>query len=121
MQPESPHTRDGTMMCTGTSTPPSRTISRNCSGGCGSQSVSAQNRGIADMANLVAGDLRALGFKDVALVPTSGHPGVFGFYDAGAPRTLLVYMMYDVQPEETGWKVPAFDGAIVETRARHAS
>lgn len=78
-------------------------------------SVSAQNRGITEMAELVAGDLRALGFKDVAVVPTSGHPGVFGFYDAGAPRTLVVYMMYDVQPEETGWKVPAFDGALVET------
>jgi acetylornithine deacetylase/succinyl-diaminopimelate desuccinylase-like protein len=79
------------------------------------QSVSAQNRGIAEMANLVAGDLRTLGFKEVAHVPTSGHPGVFGVYDAGAPRTLLVYMMYDVQPEETGWKVPAFDGALVDT------
>jgi acetylornithine deacetylase/succinyl-diaminopimelate desuccinylase-like protein len=78
-------------------------------------SVSAQNRGIGDMAKLLADDLRALGFKEVAIVPTSGHPGVFGFYDAGAPRTLLVYMMYDVQPEETGWKVPAFDGALVET------
>jgi acetylornithine deacetylase/succinyl-diaminopimelate desuccinylase-like protein len=22
--------------------------------------------------------------------------------------------MYDVQPEETGWKVPAFDGALVD-------
>lgn len=78
-------------------------------------SVSAQNRGIAEMANLLAGDLRTLGFKEVTIVPTSGHPGVFGFYDAGAPRTLLVYMMYDVQPEETAWKVPAFDGALVET------
>ncbi len=78
-------------------------------------SVSAQNRGIAEMAALLAGDLRALGFKDVAIVPTAGHPGVFGFYDAGAPRTLLIYMMYDVQPEESGWKVPPFDGALVET------
>lgn len=78
-------------------------------------SVSAQNRGITEMANLLANDLRTLGFKEVELVPTSGHPGVFGFYDAGAPRTLLVYMMYDVQPEETGWKVPAFDGALVDT------
>ena len=77
------------------------------------QSVSAQNRGIADMAKLVATDLRDLGFKEVAIVPTKGHPGVFGFYDAGAPRTLLVYMMYDVQPEESGWNVPAFEGAVV--------
>jgi acetylornithine deacetylase/succinyl-diaminopimelate desuccinylase-like protein len=79
------------------------------------QSVSAQKRGIPEMAELLAGDLRGLGFKDVAIVPTTGHPGVFGFYDAGAPRTLAIYLMYDVQPEETGWKVPAFDGALVET------
>jgi acetylornithine deacetylase/succinyl-diaminopimelate desuccinylase-like protein len=81
------------------------------------QSVSAQNRGIVEMANLLAGDLRDLGFKEVAIVPTKGHPGVFGFYDAGAPRTLVVYMMYDVQPEETGWRVPAFEGALVDTEA----
>ncbi len=78
------------------------------------QSVSAQNRGIAEMASLLAADLRALGFKEVAVVPTKGHPGVFGFYDAGAPRTLVVYLMYNVQPEETGWNVPAFDGALVD-------
>jgi acetylornithine deacetylase/succinyl-diaminopimelate desuccinylase-like protein len=47
-------------------------------------------------------------------VPTKGHPGVFGVYDAGAARTLIIYMMYDVQPEETGWKVPAFDGALID-------
>ena len=78
-------------------------------------SVSAQSRGITEMTQLLAGDLRTLGFKEVAIVPTSGNPGVVGFYNAGAPRTLLVYMMYDVQPEETGWKVPAFDGALIET------
>lgn len=78
------------------------------------QSVSAQNRGINEMAELVAADLRQLGFKEVELVQTKGHPGVFGFYDAGAPRTLVIYLMYDVQPEETGWKVPAFDGALVD-------
>ena len=77
-------------------------------------SVSAQNRGISDMANMLAGDLRQLGFKEVEIVPTAGHPGVFGFYDAGAPRTLVVYMMYVVQPEETGWQVDAFEGALVE-------
>ncbi|HEX2444024.1 MAG TPA: M20/M25/M40 family metallo-hydrolase [Vicinamibacterales bacterium] len=78
-------------------------------------SVSAQNRGIAEMAKLLANDLNTLGFKEVAIVPTAGHPGVFGFFDAGAPRTLVVYMMYDVQPEETGWQVPAFEGAIKDT------
>jgi acetylornithine deacetylase/succinyl-diaminopimelate desuccinylase-like protein len=77
-------------------------------------SVSAQNRGIKEMAEMLAGDLRALGFKEVELVPTAGHPGVFGYLDAGAKKTLVVYMMYDVQPEETGWSVPAFEGALVD-------
>lgn len=77
-------------------------------------SVSAQSRGIREMAGLLADDLRRLGFREVEIVPTSGHPGVWGYYDAGAPRTLAIYLMYDVQPEETGWSVPAFDGALVE-------
>ena len=48
-------------------------------------SISAQNRGIQEMATLVRDDLRKLGFKEAELVPTSGHPGVWGFYDAARP------------------------------------
>jgi acetylornithine deacetylase/succinyl-diaminopimelate desuccinylase-like protein len=78
-------------------------------------SISAQNNGIAEMAEMVRKDLLALGFKEAELVPTSGHPGVWGYYDAGAEKTLAVYMMYDVQPvEATGWSVNAFDGALVD-------
>jgi acetylornithine deacetylase/succinyl-diaminopimelate desuccinylase-like protein len=78
-------------------------------------SVSAQNIGIRQMAELVRDDLRKLGFKETQLVPTKGHPGVWGFYDAGAPKTLAVYMMYDVQPVDTvGWQVPGFEGALVD-------
>ena len=79
-------------------------------------SVSAQNRGIAEMAAMLRDDLRALGFQEAELVPTGGHPGVWGYHDAGAPRTLVVYMMYDVQPEETGWSVPAYEGRLVENQ-----
>ena len=79
------------------------------------RSVSAQSDGIQQMAALVAEDLRKIGFKEVELAPTKGHPGVFGFYDAGAPRTLVVYMMYDVQPvEPEGWRVNPFAGEIVD-------
>ncbi len=78
-------------------------------------SVSAQNVGIQEMAELLRNDLLAIGFQQAELVPTDGHPGVFGWYDAGAPRTLLVYMMYDVQPVEVDdWQVPPFDGALVD-------
>jgi hypothetical protein len=73
------------------------------------RSVSAQDDGIQAMAEMVRNDLRQLGFTEAEIVPTSGHPGVWGYYDAGAAKTLAVYMMYDVQPvEATGWSVNAF-------------
>ncbi len=79
------------------------------------RSISAQNDGVQEMATLLRDDLRALGFKEAEVVPTSGHPGVWGYYDAGAAKTLAVYMMYDVQPiEPEGWRVNAFEGSIVD-------
>lgn len=79
------------------------------------RSISAQDDGIRDMAGLLADDLRALGFAEVQLVETAGHPGVLGWYDAGAERTLVVYMMYDVQPIEPNWRIDdPFAGELVE-------
>src|SRR5688572_28553057 len=79
------------------------------------RSISAQNDGIAQMAEMVRKDLLALGFKEAEVVPTTGHPGVWGYYNAGAEKTLAVYMMYDVQPvEPTGWQVNAFAGELVD-------
>ncbi|MCK9488642.1 MAG: M20/M25/M40 family metallo-hydrolase [Xanthomonadales bacterium] len=79
------------------------------------RSISAQDDGIADMAQLLADDLRELGFQEVAQVATPGHPGVLGYYDAGAQRTLVVYMMYDVQPIEPNWRIDdPFAGELVE-------
>lgn len=78
-------------------------------------SVSAQNQGVKEMAALVAADLKKIGFQEAEVVPTSGHPGVWGYYDAGAEKTLVVYMMLDVQPvEPKDWKVPPFAGALVD-------
>lgn len=79
------------------------------------RSISAQDDGIDAMARLVADDLRGLGFRDVELVETPGHPGVLGYYDAGAPHTLVVYMMYDVQPIEADWQIgDPFAGELVD-------
>ena len=78
-------------------------------------SDSAQGTGIEEMATMVRDDFRQLGFKEAELVPTTGHPGVWGYYDAGAERTLAVYMMYDVVPavvEE--WRVAPFAAELVE-------
>ncbi|MFQ5703987.1 MAG: M20/M25/M40 family metallo-hydrolase [Gemmatimonadales bacterium] len=79
-------------------------------------SVSAQDIGVEEMAILVKDDLASLGFSETTLVKTDGHPGVWGYYDAGAAKTLMVYMMYDVQPvDPNDWRVPPFDGALVNT------
>lgn len=79
------------------------------------RSISAQNDGVREMAAMLRDDLKRIGFQEAEIAETSGHPGVFGYYDAGAKETLLVYMMYDVQPvEPEAWQVPPFEGAIVE-------
>lgn len=79
------------------------------------KSISAQDDGVRDMAELVRADFEALGFQEAELVETEGHPGVWGYYDAGAERTLMVYMMYDVQPvNPEDWESPPFEANIVE-------
>ena len=67
------------------------------------------------MAALLRDDLLELGFVEAELVPTDGHPGVWGYYDAGAEKTLVVYLMYDVQPvEPDDWQSPPFAAELVD-------
>lgn len=78
-------------------------------------SISAQNVGIAEMAELVRQDLEDIGFSEAEIVPTDGHPGVWGYYDAGADRTLVVYFMYDVQPvNPEDWQSPPFAAELID-------
>lgn len=78
-------------------------------------SISAQDDGVLEMAELLRQDLEDMGFAEAELVPTDGHPGVWGYYDAGAEKTLMLYMMYDVQPvNPDDWQVPPFAGALVD-------
>lgn len=78
-------------------------------------SVSAQNIGIQEMAEMLRSDLADIGFSEAELVPTDGHPGVWAYYDAGADKTLVVYLMYDVQPvDPEDWQSPPFEGNLVD-------
>lgn len=78
-------------------------------------SISAENLGIRECATLIRDYLRRLGCKDARLVETSGNPVVYGYYDAGADKTVIIYMMYDTQPvDEPGWIVPPLEGRVVE-------
>jgi acetylornithine deacetylase/succinyl-diaminopimelate desuccinylase-like protein len=78
-------------------------------------SVSTDPDHQADMtvaAEWLAGQLRKLGFEDVAIYPTAKHPVVFGQYlvRPNLP-TVLIYGHYDVQPAEPleKWVTPAFE------------
>ena len=78
-------------------------------------SVSAQDVGIQEMAALVRQDLEDLGFQEAEIVRTDGHPGVWGCYDAGAEKTLVVYLMYDVQPvNPEDWDSPPFAAELID-------
>lgn len=78
-------------------------------------SISAENRGIRECAELVKKYFVDLGCKDSKLVETSGHPVVYGAYNAGAEKTIIVYFMYDTQPvDDPGWTVPPLEGRIVD-------
>ena len=72
-------------------------------------SVSAENQGIAEMAQLIAGEIGQLGGIG-RVVPAKEFPIVYGRFDVGAPRTLVIHSMYDTTPaDEPGWVVPPFE------------
>lgn len=67
-------------------------------------------------AEWLAANMRQAGLKDVEVVPTPGHPVVYGeWLEAGSSApTVLVYGHYDVQPAkmEDGWNTPPFEPTI---------
>jgi len=78
-------------------------------------SIAAENRGVTEGCDLTMQLLRDAGFNQVAKVPTDGQPGIFATLDAGAPRTLGIYFMYDVkQVDPTEWSSPPWDASLVE-------
>jgi acetylornithine deacetylase/succinyl-diaminopimelate desuccinylase-like protein len=69
----------------------------------------SEGRGVGETLDLFAATLRELGCQEVELVPTAGEPGVFGFYDAGAPVTIVSYCMLDTKSPAGRWSVPPFE------------
>jgi acetylornithine deacetylase/succinyl-diaminopimelate desuccinylase-like protein len=78
-------------------------------------SIAAENRGMVEGCDLMIRLLKEAGFQRAEKVATDGQPGVFATLDAGAPRTLALYFMYDVkQVDPSEWSSPPWDAAIVE-------
>jgi acetylornithine deacetylase/succinyl-diaminopimelate desuccinylase-like protein len=78
-------------------------------------SIAAENRGVNEGCDLTMRFLREAGFGQVTKIPTDGQPGIFATLDAGAPRTLGLYFMYDVkQVDPTEWSSPPWAAELVE-------
>jgi acetylornithine deacetylase/succinyl-diaminopimelate desuccinylase-like protein len=78
-------------------------------------SIAAENRGVNEGCELTMRFLREAGFGSVTKIPTDGQPGIFATLDAGAPKTLGLYFMYDVkQVDPTEWSSPPWAAALVE-------
>jgi acetylornithine deacetylase/succinyl-diaminopimelate desuccinylase-like protein len=81
-------------------------------------SVSGQPRHAKDVARCarwLAAHLRRIGLHEVEIVPTRGHPIVFGkSRQASGQPTLLIYGHYDVQPADPlgEWRSPPFDPTV---------
>ncbi len=78
-------------------------------------SIAAEKRGMDEGCDLTMRMLRDAGFGEVTKVPTDGQPGIFATLDAGAPRTVGLYFMYDVkQVDPVEWSSPPFEAAIID-------
>lgn len=86
-------------------------------------SVSALPENAKDVlkaAEWVARRLQAAGVENTAVMPTGGHPVVYGDWlhgDADKP-TILIYGHFDVQPADPLelWQTPAFEPSLREDR-----
>src|SRR5437867_3911857 len=78
-------------------------------------SIAAEHRGMDEGCELTMRLLREAGFGQVTRLPTDGQPGIFATLDAGAPRTLGLYFMYDVkQADPAEWTSPPWAAALVD-------
>lgn len=77
-------------------------------------SISAENIGVRESADMLLRYYHKLGCQEVELVETEGHPGVWAYLDSGAQKTIVNYCMYDVQPvAEQPWTHDPFAADLI--------
>jgi acetylornithine deacetylase/succinyl-diaminopimelate desuccinylase-like protein len=77
-------------------------------------SIAAENLNSEEGVQRMIELLKDAGFQRAEKIPTSGKPGVFATYDAGAAKTVGLYFMYDVkQFDAKEWTSPPLEARIV--------
>src|SRR5213592_4233971 len=78
-------------------------------------SIAAEDRGYPEGAEYMAKLARDAGFQQATVLNTDGKSGVFATLDAGAPKTVGLYFMYDVkQFDPAEWTSPPTEARIVD-------
>ena len=76
----------------------------------------AHQQDMQTAAEWMAGQLRSMGMENVQIMPTGGHPVVYGeWLHAGkSAPTVMVYGHYDVQPPDPLelWQTPPFEPSV---------
>src|SRR5207244_8909965 len=82
-------------------------------------SIAAEDRGYPEGAEYMAQLARDAGFQQATVLNTDGKPGVFATLDAGTPKTVGLYFMYDVkQFDPAEWSAPPTEARIVDKPPR---
>src|SRR5437868_11259109 len=78
-------------------------------------SIAAEDRNYPAGPEYMARLAREAGFQQVTVLTTDGKPGVFATLDAGAPKTVGLYFMYDVkQFDPAEWTSPPLEARLVD-------
>src|SRR5437899_4233318 len=82
-------------------------------------SIAAEDRNFPAGAEYMAKLAREAGFQQATVIKTDSKPGVFATLDAGAPKTVGLYFMYDVkQFDPSEWTSPPTEARIVDKPPR---
>src|SRR5262249_21254645 len=77
--------------------------------------IGAEGLNVDGGAEYMAKLARDAGFDHAEVVKTSGVPGVYATLDAGAPKTLVLYFMYDVkQYDPKEWSSPPLEAKLID-------
>ena len=77
-------------------------------------SISTEDLGVVECADLMAELHREVGFQEAQVVQTGGLPGLWAYWDAGAPKTIAVYNYFDTRPvlAHEKWEHPPYGGVL---------